>query len=421
MKPQNLKLIPTAFKQSARFLKTCQVLGYQGIKWAKGNHDPAEQLRETFESLGCTYIKLGQFIASAPSLFPKNYVLAFQNCLDKAPTLPFHEIKAILTQELNQPLESLFLEIDPIPIASASIAQVHAAKWITGEPVVIKVQKPGVKETILTDFRFLKTGAYSLEKLMPKLSLTNLSLILADIQDAMTKECDFIQEAKNIEDFQAFLTETNNTFVKAPNVYHQATTTRVLTMERFFGQAFNTLSNYQGPHNPQQALMQGLQTWMSLMTSGKPFHADVHAGNLMLLNSGQIGFIDFGIVSQIKIQTWQAIQSFMTAMTLRDFDQMAKALIGIGLTQTDIDPAPLARDLESLLDTENQSLSQFNPDYQSQAFLTNLADLCKAHGIGFPREFALLVKQLMYFDHYIQLLGNTANVPMSEWLSQAAS
>ena len=144
--------VTNSLKGAFRIGQTVSVLGRAGVNWVRGDRPPAPRLlRQTFESLGATYIKLGQFIASSPTFFPKEYVEEFQYCLDRTPSLPFSVIRKIIRDELGRPIEDVYSDIDPVALASASIAQVHAAKLVTGEDVVIKVQKPGVENILLTD------------------------------------------------------------------------------------------------------------------------------------------------------------------------------------------------------------------------------------------------------------------------------
>ena len=220
-------------KGAIRIGFTNKVLVSTALKWMLGNRAPAPRiLRETFEQLGTTYIKLGQFIASSPSLFPEAYINEFQNCLDNTTPIPFYKIQQVIRKELNRPLHKVYSEISPTPLASASVAQVHAARLVTGEDVVIKVQKPGVNAILTADLNFLYVAAKTLEWFVPKLSMASLSDIVAELQKSMLAECDFFQEAKNIEDFRTFLNETQNTEVIVPKVYPEASSMRVLTMER---------------------------------------------------------------------------------------------------------------------------------------------------------------------------------------------
>ncbi|MGB1558166.1 MAG: ABC1 kinase family protein, partial [Oceanococcaceae bacterium] len=391
---------------SLRLSQTAGVLGQTGARWLLGRRPPTPQLlRETFERLGTTYIKLGQFVASAPSLFPRDYVDAFQGCLDDAPAVPFSTIEAILLEEFDRPISQIFSHIDPKPLATASIAQVHAATLASGEDVVIKVQKPGVRTVLATDFNVLYVAMKVLEKLVPAVTRASASEIVGDVQATMLKECDFLAEAANIEAFRQFLRDTNNDFARAPKVYHEATTMRVLTMERFYGVPFTDLEAIQKySPQPEWTLINALNTWMDSLLRCQFFHADVHAGNLMVLEDGRVGFIDFGIVGRIRKETWQAMVDFMSARATDDFRLMAQCLITIGVTSGTVDVNDLARDIQRLVRT-GRGLIEGDPALDmdiedAEQFMLSIVDLGRKHGIRFPKEFALLLKQLLYFDRY---------------------
>lgn len=400
-------------KGGLRLGQTGLVLASLGMDWLRGKRAPAPRLlRETFEKLGTTYIKLGQFIASAPSVFPPDYVKEFQNCLDKVRPLPYSVIQRTLRAEFEQPLEQIFQSIDPQPLASASIAQVHAAKLVTGEDVVIKVQKPGVRNVLLTDLNFLYVTAKLLELIAPRLAHASLSGIVEEIQAGMLAECDFLQEARNIETFDKFLRDSGNTAACVPKVYHHATTLRVLTMERFYGVSVTDLEALRKvTPDPEQTLLIALNTWMASLVQCQFFHADLHAGNLMVLNDGRVGFIDFGIVGTLKPGTWEALVSFMSGKASQSYDAMAEALIKIGVATTTVDTQVLARDLEQTIDSMQKMDAQMwseplsiDPN-EADRMMMSIVELGKRHGIRFPREFALLLKQLLYFDRYIELLS----------------
>lgn len=407
------KTVGDSLKGGLRIGQTGLVLARTGLGWLMGKRAPAPQLlRETFEQLGTTYIKLGQFIASAPSVFPPAYVKEFQNCLDKVQPLPFRVIERTLREEFEQPLETIFSSIDPQPLASASIAQVHAARLVTGEDVVIKVQKPGVRNVLLTDLNFLYVTAKVLEWIAPRLAHASLSGIVQEIQGGMLAECDFLKEAQNIETFDQFLRTSGNTAACVPKVYHHATTLRVLTMERFYGVSVTDLDALRKvTRDPEQTLLTALNTWMASLMQCQFFHADLHAGNLMVLNDGRVGFIDFGIVGQLKPGTWEALVSFMTGKATQSYDTMAEALVQIGIATQTVDTQALARDLEDTVTKMQQLDAQVWSDpmnldpSEADKMMLSIVELGKKHGIRFPREFALLLKQLLYFDRYIELLS----------------
>jgi len=212
-------MIISGIKGAWRIAQTTSVLARNGFDWLRGDRPPTPKLlRETFEDLGATYIKLGQFIASSPTLFPEEYVEEFQACLDRTEPLPYSYIESVLQKELRQPLDQVFSSIDPNALASASIAQVHAARLVTGEDVVIKVQKPGVEHVIHTDLNFIHLAMKIMETITPHLEMASLADIVGEIQKSMLDECDFLKEAQNLEAFQRFLTNTQNDLVVVPKV-----------------------------------------------------------------------------------------------------------------------------------------------------------------------------------------------------------
>ncbi|MDC5349951.1 AarF/UbiB family protein [Acinetobacter baumannii] len=394
----------------ARIGETAVVAAKAGIKYATDKPSNAKLMRETFESLGSTYIKLGQFIASTPSLFPREYVEEFQGCLDQTPTLPFSYIQGVLASEFEgRDLSQIFSYIDETPLASASIAQVHAAKLTTGEDVVIKVQKPGVETILYTDLNVVHWAAKLLERAVPKIKFAALSDIVDEIKTRMVREVDFIEEAQNLDDFVEYLNISQNQAATAPKVYHQFSTRRVLTMQRLYGVPltdFSVVKQY--AKDPSQVLITAMNTWFGSLMLCKSFHADLHAGNLMLLEDGRVGFIDFGIVGQLKPEVWTACIAFMEALQKTDYQAMAENMLKMGMTHNKIDVQVLAQDLERLFNgvlmADPQQILASNPADLNDIMMDMVA-VGERHGIKFPRDFALLFKQMLYFDRFMRVLA----------------
>lgn len=406
-----------ALKGLLRVGQTGVVLASVGVSWLRGERPPTPQLlRHTFEQLGATYVKLGQFIASSPSLFPDAYVTEFQHCLDKTTPLPFHVMKTVLESELKRPLQEIFSEIDEVPLASASIAQVHAAKLVTGELVVIKIQKPGVEKILLTDLNFLYFAARGIELAFPKMKFASLSAIVTEIQACMMEETDFYKEARNIREFSEFLERTGNPAAIAPKVYEQASALRVLTMERFYGVPLTDLETIKKyTRDPAGTLVLAMNTWFSSLMFCESFHADLHAGNLMVLTDGRIGFIDFGIVGRINPETWEATTAFVESLTTGDFHKMADSMTKIGMTKREVNIDNLTHDLETLYsavtsaDPEHVLNGAVN-DSEINRLMLDIVAVGERHGIRFPRAFALLLKQILYFDRYVKILAPDMNL-----------
>ncbi|WP_230659642.1 ABC1 kinase family protein [Psychrobacter sp. I-STPA10] len=414
---------PNIFKHSFNVLnrvrQTASVAGLSALRVAKGEKPDAKLLKETFEQLGTTYIKIGQFIASTPSLFPREYVLAFQDCLDQTTPLPFAYIEQVLKQELtpqDENLSSLFAFIDPKPLASASIAQVHAARLHDGTEVVLKVQKPEVETIMQTDLGVLHAVTKVVELLLPSMRFASIAPIIDEIRQRMLAETDFIAEAQNIRDFQQFLQVTGNQKVVAPQVYEQLTTKRVLTMSRLHGVSMiDEASMRQYCNDPAAIMTQTINTWFASLMLCNSFHADLHAGNLMLLTDGRIGFIDFGIVGKLAPESWQACMGMMQAFQDSNYYAMAQNMVKMGMThkKEQVDIKQLALDLEKMLvalmqedkfNTGEAVNSKQHADDLNKMML-EIVEVGKRHGIHFPRDFALLTKQMLYFDRFMRTLA----------------
>ena len=407
-------VIDFLLKNGFRVLETISVFGSKGISLLLNNEKPTPQLlRESFEELGTTYIKLGQFIASAPSLFPEEYVKEFQKCLDQTNPIPFSEIEKVLRQEFKKPLNQIFQSIEENALASASIAQVHAAKLKDGTDVVLKVQKPGIQDVILTDMNFVYIASKFFELLIPEAKRLSLSEIVEDLQKSMLKECDFLLEAKYTKAFKKFLEDFNIHDVVVPYIYDSLTTTRVITMERLYGIPLRdpqTIKKY--TKNPSEVIAKALNVWFLSLLYCDFFHADVHAGNLMLLNDGRIAFIDFGIVGQIKKSTWEGLQKILIAMESEPVNYllMAEGLIQSGIAHHKVDKNKFAKDLETAfrvidsLEDEIFLSAELQEEEINRKLLT-IVNVAKNNGIRFPREFGLLLKQFLYFDRYIRTLA----------------
>jgi len=386
-------------------------------------------LRTLFEKLGATYIKLGQFIASSPTIFPKDYVLEFQKCLDKTDPLEWNVIKRVIEGELG-PISKNFAFVDTKPLASASIAQVHSAKLKTGESVVIKVQKPGIDTSLKADLGFIYVASRVLEFLQPDWERTSLSAITGDIRSSMLEELDFEKEARNTEEFRRFLAENQLlNEATAPKVYREFTTKKVFTMERLNGISMldeETISKVtKNPEMGQQSIITALNIWTTSVMKMPWFHADVHAGNLLLLDDGRVGFIDFGIVGRVSDKTFQAVNELSTALALGDFKGMAEALCNMGATDEEVDTEKFGRDIETVM----RRMATVQPDIMvsemsdgtvagsinfDESEITNLlleiVDITEDNGLKLPREFGLLVKQSLYFDRYIKILAPDLDV-----------
>lgn len=383
----------------------------------------ARSLRRLFERLGATYIKLGQFIASTPTIFPAAYVREFANTLDQTERVPYPKVKEIVEADLGRPLSAVFRRFEQEPLATASIAQVHAATLATGEDVVVKVQKPGIEDVLKADLGFLYASARVLQFLAPDLGRSSLADIAGDIRESMLGELDFRQEQANLLKFREFLDANGlSGIATAPLPYPEASSARVLTMERLRGAPLVDLEGIrQYSSNPEQTLIDALNVWALSVRLNDFFHADVHSGNLLVLTDGRVGFIDFGIVGRIPPRIWGAVNDLSLAFARQDELGMARALIQMGATGAEVDEARFAEGIGQVL----RRLGDLQPELrvrrsadgraaQAQVafdesevteLVLELVRVAEEGGVKLPREFGLLLKQALYFDRYNRILA----------------
>jgi len=351
--------------------------------------------------------------------------------------VPFARIKKIIESDLKKDLSEVFSFVDEKPLATASIAQVHAAKLKTGEDVVIKVQKPGVDSLLTADLAFVAFTTKVLEFLNPEFKRLSLADITGDIRTTMLDELDFTKEAKNMAEFRAFLAASNNKAVMTPDVYPQASSKKVLTMERLYGRPLVDLEAIRAYslESPEATLITALNTWTASVVGCSSFHADVHAGNLLVLRDGRIAFIDFGIVGKISPKTWQALEGIIQGFASNDFETIASALVRLGATSESVDTMAFARDIRAVFqriermdvdvvltraDDAIEAQLQADDEEVTRTLLEIVA-IGQEYGIKFPRDFGLLIKQTLYFDRYTKLLAPNVDVFNDERIRSSVS
>jgi len=397
-------------------------------------------LRKLFERMGATYIKLGQFIASSPTIFPKEYVVEFQKCLDSTEALEWNIIKGVIEKELGgKSINSVFSSIDTKPLASASIAQVHAGKLKTGEDVVIKVQKPQIDESLKADLSFIYVASRVLEFIQPDFERTSLSAIASDIRSSMLEELDFEKESVNVEEFRIFLKENELTDVAtAPKIYSEYTSKKVMVMERLRGVSMldsDSISKITNS-NPEATIITALNVWTQSVMTMPWFHADVHAGNLLVLEDGRVGFIDFGIVGRVSEKTFTAVNELSGALAIGDSKEMARALCNMGAADEEVDIDRFANDIDKVMtnlgsmqtDVTITATADGNvagaldvDENEVTQILLDIVDVTENNGLKLPREFGLLVKQSLYFDRYLKILAPNLDVMSDERVASLGS
>ena len=315
--------------------------------------------------------------------------------------------------------------MDPTPLASASIAQVHVGRLLNGTEVVIKVQKPGIEEVLKTDLGVVYLASRILEFINPDLNIRgSLADIASDLRESMLGELDFREEQRNLDVYREFLSSNGlDPLAVAPQPFPEASAKRVLTMERLTGVPLTDLEAIKRYSNdPEQTLVNALNVWALSVQKCEFFHADVHAGNLLVLEDGRVGFIDFGIVGRLSPKMATGIDKLNEALAVSDARGMAQALISMGATVGKVDEDAFAADIQQLIAQLGGSLENATDatvdESQIQDIVLDIAQVAGNNGLKLPREFGLLIKQSLYFDRYTKLLAPELNMMSDDRISK---
>ena len=287
----------------------------------------AAQLRHRLERLGPTYIKLGQIMAVREDMLPGAITDELKHLFDEAPAVSFPVIRDLIEAELGQPLVDLFLRVEEQPLGSASLAQVHRALTRTGESVVIKVLKPGVRETVLADLKLLSGLGAVLGPLIPQYEIM---AIIEEFRDYTVRELDLTVEADNGDLFSAQFHDTPA--IVFPTMYRELSTASVLTMAFLDGFKPGASETFALDESQRlQVVNLGAEAILRMLYQHGFFHADLHAGNLLILPGPplRVGFIDLGMVGRFEEQTRRRLLYYYHALVNGDVEKAAQHLCEI--------------------------------------------------------------------------------------------
>jgi len=363
-----------------------------------------KEIPQAFADLGPTYVKFGQIIASSPGAFGEPLSREFRTLLDSVPPADPAEVHKLFKQELGDEPQNLFKSFDETPFASASIAQVHFATLHTGEDVVVKIQRPGIRRRVAADLQILRRFAQLVEfaKMGRRLSAQD---VVADFSDNLAEELDFRIEAQSMEAWVSHLHASPlGKNIKVPDVHWDFTSQRVLTMERVHGVRIDDVAAIRKQGFDGTELVKALlfSTFEGGLRHGL-FHGDLHAGNLLVDDQGRIVFLDFGIMGRIDPRTrWLLRELIYALLVKKDHAAAGKIVVLLGAVGTMKPEAQAAKDLEAFA----QPLSMKSLGDMSYAEIgKQLSTLADAYDVKLPRELVLIGKQFLYVERYMKLLA----------------
>lgn len=352
----------------------------------------AVQLREMLTKLGPAFIKIGQALSTRPDILPPVYLEELSQLQDQIPPFDNQIAFRFIEEGLGHPPHELFAELSPDPIAAASLGQVYKGRLHSGERVAVKVQRPGLAEQIALDIYLLRSLAtWAQKQFNPR---SDLVAILDEFAGRLFEEMDYVQEGHNAEHFAelyGYLPE-----IHVPKIHWEYTNRRVLTMEWIDGTKLT---------QPKKILAQGIdarhlidvgvQCSLRQLLEHGFFHADPHPGNLLATPDGKLAYLDFGMMSEIRVDQRYGLINAIVHIVNREFEALAHDYVRLGFLTPDTDLTPIIPALGVVF---NNALGASVAELNIQSIFDDLSELMYEYPFQVPSYYALIVRSLLTME-----------------------
>jgi predicted unusual protein kinase regulating ubiquinone biosynthesis (AarF/ABC1/UbiB family) len=353
----------------------------------------AIQLREILTRLGPAYIKVGQALSTRPDLLPPIYLEEFAKLQDELPPFSNQLAYQFIEEELGEPPDQVYAELTAEPIAAASLGQVYKGKLKTGEAVAVKVQRPGLAESITIDVYILR-GLAAWAKKNIKAVRSDLVAILDEFAIRLFEEMDYIQEGRNAERFAKLYGHLPDIYI--PRIYWPYTNRRVLTMEWITGTKLTRPKAVQAQGMDARYLIEvGVQCSLRQLLEHGFFHADPHPGNLLAMPSGKLAYLDFGMMSEVKSHQRYGMINAIVHIVNRDFEGLVQDYVELGFLDPETDVTPIVPALATVF---NNALGASVAELNFQSIVDQLSQVMYEYPFQVPAYYALIIRSLVTLE-----------------------
>jgi predicted unusual protein kinase regulating ubiquinone biosynthesis (AarF/ABC1/UbiB family) len=361
---------------------------------------PAEDLARDLEKLGPTFIKLGQLLSTRADLLPGPYLEALERLQDHIEPFPYEEVERIVSGELGVRLSKAFSDFDPTPLAAASLSQVHKASMRDGRDVVVKVQRPDIRDLIVGDLEALGEIAHFLDEHTELGKRYEFDNMLVNLRKSLLRELDFTIEANNLHAIAENLAEFENIVIPEP--IDDFTTTRVLTMEYIAGKKITTLNPLRLMEIDTGLLADELfSAYLKQFLVDGLFHADPHPGNVFLTDDDRIALIDLGMVGRVTRTFQDNLLRLLLAISEGRGEMAAEAAIRMGEAKEGFDRPSFERRITALVSDNSDAVLSRNNAGRVTLDITRISADC---WFRLPPEFTMFAKALLNLDRVVYTL-----------------
>ncbi len=351
----------------------------------------ARRIRLALGELGPTFVKLGQVLSVRPDIVPADIIAELEALQDRVPPSDFDAVAEALALELGAPIVERFAEFDPQPIACASIAQVHRAVLPDGQVVAVKIQRPGIEARIQSDLHILYSLAHLLTGRVTIPGLYTPVGIVREFEAAIVQELDFLQEARALTRFRRNFEKSRQ--ITAPEVHAELSTRRVLVMEMLDGRRIGQLKDE--PEAAARALRILIDATYQQVFEHGFFHGDPHPGNVLILEDGRLGFLDFGLTGALSAEMQDVIVSLFIGLVQQDSESVALTLYQAGATDGRVDLKGFRREIERLMTKYHGATLE---ELGDRASLLEFIGVASRFRIRLVPEYAVLARTASILD-----------------------
>lgn len=362
------------------------------------------QVRTAIEELGPTFVKIGQILSTRPDILPETFINELQKLQDDVKPEKYEIIDWVIEQDLKRPVEEVFKSFSSTAMASASMAQVHLAQLSDGQQVVVKVQRPKARETMLNDIAILKRLS-RIVRLTPQGSILNLREMVDELEDVAKKELDFLNEAENIKRF--YQNNKDVKFITCPNVFDEYTTSNILVMEYIEGIKIADINALEKEGYDLQDMGSKLaDNYFKQVFDDGFFHADPHPGNI-IISGNKIAYIDFGMMGTLSREMQSRFNKFLYGVATRDVEAITQAVMRIGIKKGNVSIKILYSDIEEIY---NKYIEASLMDIDLPQMINEVFRACRRNNISMPREITMLMKGVITIEGVVSKLAPEINI-----------
>lgn len=358
-----------------------------------------ERFAHLLGELGPTYIKLGQVLSMRSDLLPREYIDALSKLQDKAPEIPFEDVKRVIEQGLGRPLDEVFAELDTEPLATASIGQTHRGKTKEGKVVAVKVQRPGIDAVMRGDLDLLWLAAKGLEASIDELNLVMPSAIVAEFEKGLLRELNFSAELANLVTMDRLVRNVGEKVV-VPKPLPELSCRTVLTMEFFEGKPVRTLEPKS--EEAKRAIEVIVKTMCQGVFVDGFFHGDPHAGNILVGEDGTLCFLDLGLVGTLSPEQRDDLVTLVLGTIMNDASTVCRVLLKIGTATERIDIGELKADITRV--RSQYVMVSALKDVDTERFIEEFIAATRKYKVRLATEYSVLAKAAGTIEGMIRAL-----------------